>query len=498
MDELLNNAPCGFLSFADDGSIRAINSTLLGMLGYERKEVEGFHIQNVLSAGGRVFYQTHLFPLLKMHGAVEEIYLSLRSKGGTDLPVLLNARRSQRDGIAVNDCIFMRMRQRGQFEEELLKAKKAAERANKAKDDFLAALSHELRTPLSPVLMLSTVMELDSALPPEVREQAGVIRRNTELEARLIDDLLDLTRIAHGKLKLVPTTVDIHGLLGQTEEIVLSESRGKRVNVQFLKEAAEHHVHGDSARLQQVFWNVIKNAIKFTPAGKTVRVITQNVSPERIAVRVIDEGIGVDPEVLPHIFNAFEQGNVSTQRFGGLGLGLAITKAIVTMHGGSIRAESKGKGHGATFTIELKTVREPHQQPPEVTAPTLATPTRKLRLLLVEDHDSTREVLARILRRCGYEVTAAGTGEEALKLAGTEGPLDVVISDLGLPDQSGFDLMRTLKAKHHLPGIALSGYGMEEDLRKAKAAGFIAHLVKPVPFDQLRALLDQFAAGTLP
>lgn len=496
MDELLNHAPCGFLSFADNGAIRAINTTLLGMLGYAHEEVEGFHIQNILSAGGRVFYQTHLFPLLKMHGQVEEIYLSLRSKDGTDLPTLLNARRTERDGTAISDCVFMRMRQRGQFEEELLKARKAAQKANKAKDEFLAALSHELRTPLSPVLMLSTVMELDTALPPEVREQAGVIRRNAELEARLIDDLLDLTRIAHGKLKLVPTTVDIHTLLSQTEEIVLSESRGKRVTVQFRKEAEEHHVRGDSARLQQVFWNVIKNAIKFTPAGKEVCVTTLNVSEKRVAVQVKDAGIGIDPEALPHIFNAFEQGNISTHRFGGLGLGLAITKAIVTMHGGSIQVESKGKGHGSTFTVELNTIPAP-KATVDVVAPVLAAPFRKLHLLLVEDHESTREVLARILRRCGYEVKAAGTGEEALTLAATAGPFDAVVSDLGLPDQSGFDLMRVLKAKHNLLGIALSGYGMEEDLRKAKAAGFSAHLVKPVPFDQLRALLDQVASGTL-
>ncbi len=496
MEDLLNNAPCGFLTFSDDGAIHAINATLLAMLGYERAEVEGRHVQSVLSVGGRLFYQTHLFPLLKMHRQVEEIYISLRTKDGADMPVLVNARRTDRDGMTVNDCVFVRMRQRGVFEEELLKAKKAAQKANKAKDEFLAALSHELRTPLSPVLMLSTVMELDASLPPEVREQAGVIRRNTELEARLIDDLLDLTRIAHGKLKLVPSTVDIHALLSQTEEIVLSESRGKRVEVHFFKEATAHHVQGDQARLQQVLWNVIKNAIKFTPSGKDVRVYSENTSPDRIRIRVVDSGIGIAPEALPRIFNAFEQGGVSTQRFGGLGLGLAITKAIVDMHGGSIRAESQGKGCGATFTVEFNTVPAPLPLP-EVVASTSIVPAGKLRILLVEDHDSTRDVLTRILKRSGYEVEAAGTGGEALELAHSTGPFDAVVSDLGLPDQSGFDLMRTLKAKYNLPGIALSGYGMEEDLRKAKAAGFTAHLVKPVPYDQLRSLLEQIASGTL-
>lgn len=497
MDELLNTAPCGFLTFADDGIIRAVNATLLGMLGYEPGELDGNHVQVILSGGGRVFYQTHLFPLLKLHGQVEEIYISLRAKSGEDVPMLINARRRESQGELLNDCVFVRMHQRRNFEDELLKAKKAAQQANKAKDEFLAALSHELRTPLSPVLMLSTVMEGDPALSEDVREQASIIRRNAELEARLIDDLLDLTRIARGKLKLVSAAVDLHRLLSETEEIVKSESLGKRVAVHFTKEASEYCVHGDSARLQQVFWNVIKNAIKFTPPGGQVHVHTSNPSPGRIAVRMTDTGIGIAPEALPVIFNAFEQGGISTQRFGGLGLGLAITKAIVGMHGGTIRAESEGKGHGATFTVELKAT-ETKQAAVDIPKPVQLDHAGKLRLLLVEDHESTRDVLARLLRRSGHEVSAAGTGEEALRIAETGGPFDVVISDIGLPDQSGFELMRHLKSRHQLLGIALSGYGMEEDVRKAKAAGFSAHLVKPVPLDQLSALLEKVASGSLP
>jgi PAS domain S-box-containing protein len=497
MDELLDTAPCGFLVFADDGVIQQLNATLLGMLGFEHGELQGQHFQTILSPGGRVFYQTHFFPLLKLHNQVEELYIVLRSKSGKDVPVLANARRRiSNDGSAANDCVLVRMRQRGSYEEELLKAKKTAERANKAKDEFLAALSHELRTPLSPVLMMSTAMELDPALSAEIREQASIIRRNAELEARLIDDLLDLTRITHGKLRLVPAPVDLHVLLSETEEIVKSEGSGKRVSVHFQKSATERFVHGDSARLQQVFWNVVKNAIKFTPAGGQVQVSTTNDVPGKISIRIADEGIGIEPEFLPGIFNAFDQGNVSTRRFGGLGLGLAITNAIVQMHGGTIRAESRGKGCGATFTIEFETISEPAAST-EIVAPVLTIPAGKLHLLLVEDHDSTREVLARILQRAGHVVKAAATGGEALKIAESNKPFDVVISDLGLPDQNGFDLMRTLKTKYKLPGIALSGYGMEEDVRKAKASGFSAHLVKPVSFDQLRVLLEQVASGAL-
>ncbi len=254
---------------------------------------------------------------------------------------------------------------------------------------------------------------------------------------------------------------------------------------------------GDSARLQQVFWNVLKNAIKFTPKGGEVRVTTSNNAEGRIAIRITDTGIGIDSEGLSKIFNAFEQGEISTQSFGGLGLGLAIARAIVEMHGGSIVADSPGRGHGATFTIEFDAVPAPAAAPIMPSSPR-TTNGRKLRLLLVEDHDSSREVLANILRRFGHEVHTAGTGGEALQIADSKaGYFHVVISDLGLPDTNGFDLMRTLQSRHGLPGVALSGYGMDEDVRKAKAAGFSAHLIKPVSFEQLRVVLDQVAAGTV-
>lgn len=493
MTDLIEHAPCGFLSFSDDGIVREVNTAMLRLLGVERQELLGQNIQGIFAPGSRIFYQTHFFPLLKMRGEVEEIYLSLRSRDGRELPVLVNARRNEREGLVLNDCILVRIHERARFEEELLKARNAAQKANKVKDDFFAALSHELRNPLNPVLMLSTAMEMDPELSEEVREQAGIIRRNAELEARLIDDLLDVTRIAHGKMKLVEEAVDLHVLLSQTEEIVKSEGSGKRVPIRFFKEAAEHYVVADAARIQQVFWNLVKNAIKFTPAGGEVRVVTSNDTPGRITVRVIDSGIGIEPEQLSRIFDAFDQGTVSTKQFGGLGLGLAITKAIVKMHKGVIRAESAGRGHGATFLMELATCAPPRPSVP------LAAPGRasKLRLLLVEDHDTTREVLAQILRRAGHEVHAASCGSEALELAGSVGPLDVMISDLGLPDQSGFDLMRAIKARHGLPGIALSGYGMDEDVRKSKDAGFKAHLVKPVSLEQLRVNLQLIVEGKI-
>jgi two-component system CheB/CheR fusion protein len=495
MDSVLDHAPCGFLVFSDDGSILRVNATLSQMLGYAEGELRGQHLQVLFSPGGRVFYQTHFFPLLKLQGEVEEIYIGFRTRNGDDVPFLINARRLDLNGVAENTCVLVRMRQRGHFEDELLKARKAAESANKAKDNFLAALSHELRNPLSPILMISTAMELDPELTPDVREQAATIRRNAEQETRLIDDLLDHTRIAHGKLALVIASIDIHAVLRETEEIVRSESRARRITIEYQLDATQSYVLGDAARLKQIFWNVIKNAVKFTPAGGKVRVTTAN-RDDQIAVAIADTGVGIPTEALPHLFRAFDQGNLPGGSFGGLGLGLAISRALVEMHHGSIAAESEGVGKGATFRVTLKTAAPP--APVNSSSIPLAPRSRHLRLLLVEDHDSTREVLARILRRAGHEVQPASSAEEAMTLASAPQPFDALISDLGLPDLSGLDLLKAIRANHpRLPAIALSGYGMEEDAKRAHDAGFNAHLVKPVPFDQLRVLLDQVSLGTL-
>lgn len=496
MSELLNHVPCGIVTFSSDDLVITVNDTLLSMLGLQRVVVVGQPFQSLLSKGGRIFYQTHLLPLLRMRGEVEEIHLFLLTHKGAEIPMLMNARSRVTDaGVTVHDAILVRVRQRAQFENALLNERKKAQQASKAKDDFLAALSHELRTPLNPMLMLSAEMELDETLPRAVREQAGVIRSNAELEARLIDDLLDLTRIAHGKLHLIPSVVNLHDLLTLTEDISRSESRTKHVDLHFAKQAAEHHIQCDSARMQQVFWNLIKNAIKFTPAEGAVAVRTWNPMPGRISVTVKDTGVGIPEDALPNIFKAFEQGAISKQKFGGLGLGLAIAKSIVELHDGSILAESEGLGHGASFTVEFATCPAPSLA--QAPVPTVHGE-GSLCLLLVEDHDSTREVLARILRRSGHEVHTARTGAEAMHLAQCVEGLNAVISDIGLPDQSGLDLMRQLKAAHpHLIGIALSGYGMEQDLQDARTAGFSAHLVKPVPLDQLRALLGQVASGSV-
>jgi signal transduction histidine kinase len=373
-------------------------------------------------------------------------------------------------------------------------ARDEAERANCAKDDFLAILSHELRTPLTPVLMCATALEHEESIEPELRAQLSMIRRNVQLEARLIDDLLDLTKIARGTLQLVGSEpIDVHSLLGHTREIVENDARQKSVHLDFDLMASEHHVRGDTTRLHQVFWNLVKNAIKFSMAGGRIKVRTFNPVPGEFVLTVEDTGAGITSQTLPVIFRAFEQGETQEARAGGgLGLGLAISKAIVEAHGGRIRAESAGPGLGAIFTIELaaalpfSTAAVPELEPQSRTAPP------RLRLLVIEDHEPTMMVLVRLLHRYGHDVFTAENVESALAVAATHS-FDLVISDLGLPDGNGIDLMRQLAKEYGLRGIALSGYGMPEDRAKTKQAGFLAHLVKPINFDQLQSALQVFA-----
>ncbi len=376
-------------------------------------------------------------------------------------------------------------------EERTRRAREEAEHTNRAKDNFLAALSHELRTPLTPVLMAAAELEQEPAIQPQFREQLGMMRRNIELEARLIDDLLDLTRVSRGKLKLtIAGPIDVHALLVHTEQIVRSTARAKSVTLHFALKACEHHVAGDAARLHQVFWNLLKNAIKFTPNSGRVTVRTSNPGRGQIVITVDDSGMGIDQQTLPLVFHAFERAEMpQSQPATGLGLGLSLSKAIVELHGGNIRAESPGPGLGAVFTIELATVvplsitqtSGTHQEQAE---------RKTYRILLVEDHEPTLAVLSKLLRQKGHDVFTAANVKSALVLAAGHS-FDVVVSDIGLPDGDGIEMMLQLTSEYGLRGIALSGYGMAEDFAKTQEAGFLAHLVKPVNFEHLHHVLQQ-------
>lgn len=384
-----------------------------------------------------------------------------------------------------------------ELSDALTKAKELAEAGSRAKDDFLAALSHELRTPLTPVLLSAASLRQDSRLPEDARSALGMMERNIALEGRLIDDLLDLTRITRGKLQIRPEDCDVHALLGHALEIVRDEALRKNIVFHLDLGARLCGVSGDPSRLQQAFWNLLKNAVKFTPEGGAVKVRTRNEGSANNGARWIlevrDTGVGFDPGAAERIFQPFEQGGrENDHRFGGLGLGLAIARAVVDLHGGHIRASSPGPALGATFTVDLPHAHE-STAAPQMRAESTRPPIERapLRILLVEDHEPTLAVLSRLLKKAGHEVITADKVSAALTVSREE-RFDVLVSDLGLPDGTGIELMVKLRAAQPgLRGIALSGYGMEDDFARTREAGFANHLVKPVVFEQLTQALDE-------
>jgi HAMP domain-containing protein/signal transduction histidine kinase len=362
-------------------------------------------------------------------------------------------------------------------------------RSNLAKDQFLAMLSHELRTPLTPVLASALALESQPALPEEIHDSLQMIRRNVELEARLIDDLLDLTRIGRGKVQLNFEVVDAHSLLQNALDICQAEIDRKQLVRSLHLAAQKVHLHADPARLQQIFWNLINNAVKFTPKDGWISISTSNDSNEQLRVEIADSGLGIEPESLPKIFDAFEQGGRT--QLGGLGLGLAISKTLVEAHKGTITAQSAGRNKGATFALVFPTCEKTEARTSPAVLPTVPARHSK-RILLVEDHEDTNRSLTNLLQRRGYQVHSALNFQSALDLSAKE-KFDVLISDLALPDGSGVDLIRTLQSRRPVLGIALTGFGMEGDIREGREAGFQHHLVKPIDLNKLDLLIQQNA-----
>ena len=390
---------------------------------------------------------------------------------------------------------------RKQAEEALGLARDAAEAANRAKDDFLAIISHELRTPLAPTLLAATVL-LVSPLSPDARRRVEAIRRNVELEARLVEDLLDGARMMHGGLSMDFGVVDVHEEISQAVEICRGDADAAGLAVELDLSAPAHHTRGDGMRIKQICWNLIRNAAKFTPAGGRLTIRSANPAVAgaggRLVVEFRDCGIGIAPEALARIFDPFAQGDAAPRGpRGGLGLGLAIGRGLAEAHGGRLTAESPGKGLGTTFRLELETLPGPAPGPglpAEVPAPGLPAPGgNRLSILIVEDNADTLEFLGLILGLRGHDVTSAAT--MAAALAAFRPDFDLILSDIELPDGSGHDLIRVLNACCPTPAIALSGFGSEEDVRQSLDAGFAEHLTKPVEVPRLEAAIRRVARG---
>jgi signal transduction histidine kinase len=381
------------------------------------------------------------------------------------------------------------MSERRRVEVAIEQQKAAVEAANKTKDNFLAMLSHELRTPLTPVLAALDVLEGEKPAADDCAAAIAMIRRNVELESQLIDDLLDLTRIARDKLQLHFVEMDAHDAVRNVSEICKTEARARGIKIHLALRADTHFVTGDNAKFQQIIWNLLKNAVKFTPDGGEITISSTNPLPATLQIAVSDNGIGMERDIIDRIFDPFEQGEQSLQRcFGGLGLGLAISKSLALAHGGTLVAESEGRGYGSSFTLTLNAISPSSVAAKVPLAP--ATSSRTLRILLVDDHQDTCKALERLLVWRGHLVAATHNMRSAMEAAGRN-QFDLLISDIALPDGSGVELMSCLRAISGLRGIAISGFGMHGDIEKSLQAGFSEHLIKPVKLEKLEAAIDR-------
>jgi PAS domain S-box-containing protein len=432
----------------------------------------------------------HNLQMARKHGHIRDQGLRVRKDGSVfQAEVVITAVSDDEGNLRgfskVTRDITEQVRSR-----EMEAAKIAAEKASQAKDDFLAALSHELRTPLTPALAAASYLVHNAAkLPPEFGNDLEIIRRNIQLEARLIDDLLDLTRITRGKLELHLGTVDAHIAISDGLQMVNEQIREKGLNLSTALQAERHFVRADAIRIQQVFWNLINNAVKFTGPGGNIQIRTRNDEKGCFVFEIADNGIGIEPERRQKLFDAFEQGERSvTRQFGGLGLGLAIAKNLVDLHHGTISAMSAGLSQGATFTVTLEALPLTGNEVPESEAPKRAQ--KPLNILVVEDHGDTRQTLARLLSHFGHQIVVADSVESAMKAFRSQ-QFDALVSDIGLPDGTGYEIIKQAKRRYPIKAIALTGFGMEEDVRKSKAAGFDFHLTKPVDFAELRTVLSE-------
>lgn len=374
---------------------------------------------------------------------------------------------------------------------ELTRLNEELAEANRAKDIFLATLSHELRTPLTPVLGWVNLLRNGNLDSDGIVQALEAIERNARLQSRLIDDLLDISRIATGKLRFDPKPTDLNQVVKAAAETVRSSAGVKRVELEVSLIDAPLVVMGEPVRLQQVVWNLISNAIKFTEAGGHVSVRTEAVKGEARVV-VEDTGIGITPEFLPHVFDRFQQADgSSTRRHGGLGLGLAIVQALAKMHHGRVQAESEGVARGSRFTFALpRATQTSYAEEEEVLEDEVEV---NHRVLIVEDSTDTLELLCTLFERKGCKVMGAKSAQEALRLASETRP-SIIVSDIGMPEIDGCELLaelRRLPGLENVPAIAISGYAMEEDRERSSAAGFIAHLAKPVNVEDLFALIQK-------
>ena len=488
-----------------DGKITSWNASAARLLGWTAAEIIGQPI-TVLIPPDRQEEERHIIASLRAGKRIEHYETVRAAKDGRLIEVALTISplRDQTGEIVGASKILRDVTERKRIERELQgllaernqilaserAARSEAERLSASKDEFLALLSHELRTPLNAILGWTQILRSGSVASANFDKGLGVIERNVRAQTQLVDDLLDMSRIISGQMRLEVQPVMPFAFVQGAIESARPAADARGVGLEAILDPAAGPVSGDANRLQQVVWNLISNAIKFTPKGGHVQVTFERVN-SNIEICVADSGIGIRPDFLPHIFERFRQADAtSTREHGGLGLGLSIVKHIVELHGGTVEASSDGEGQGATFRVRLPVVvsrwnpDRPHEHPRSSQRPAVPfvnADLSNLLVLVVDDDPDSRDLLHRLLSDCGATVTAAASASEALAATDNQRP-DLLISDIGMPEIDGYQLLRSLRANSDVrfPAIALTAFARSEDRTRALLAGFVAHVSKPV------------------
>ncbi|MEO5931145.1 MAG: response regulator [Candidatus Kapaibacterium sp.] len=480
------------------GNVLAMNPAAFEMLGFDDVGDCSRHFDNYLEIFQAHYLDSEVVP-------VEEWPVQRISRGESFMNVEVNVRRldtgkswigsfsgapvRNKSGEIMLAAITMRdITEQKANQRELKEAKRAAESANRAKDQFLELLSHELRIPLTPVLTLAHILESDDGLPEHLRHYAETIRRNVETEVLLIDDLVDLTRLDKGKLQLDRRRVNLHSLVTRVQNFCRADVTAHRVELSGELAAAHHYINADPIRIQQAFRAIVKSLIRLVGGAGRMIIRSVNNAPGTVTLNIIISGERVHPGLIPHILDALTEGDAMSQRYGGLGLSLAVGRALIEAHGGTFgpaRHTNNGES-GLEIVLTTSDLAEATAEDVPETTPAL----ENLRVLVVEDHEDTRLVLQSLLERDGFTVFTANSVATALDVA-RGNPPDLLISDIGLPDGSGSDLMRLLRNRHPLKGIAISGYGTDADIRRNMESGFSEHLTKPVSYLRLHDAIER-------
>lgn len=515
--DLWEDAPCGLLIAAPNGTVLRANATLSRWLGYELAELIGHkRFPDLMPMGARVFLQTHWTPLLQMQGSVSEVQLDLLHKDGRRIPMMLSAIRRERNGVVQDEIAVLMATDRKLYERELIAARAKAEaaaselelaqtrlrQANEAmaaedrrKDEFLATLAHELRNPLAPMANVIATMELRGADAPPSGRELAVLTRQVAQMTRLVDDLMNVSRISQGKIDLRLEPADLSQTLKFVAEEALSSIHAAGQSLRVDLPGCPMWGKVDRARLTQIVANLLNNASKYSHQGAYIELVAK-IADGHAVIQVIDDGMGIPEEKLVSIFDMFSQLTPALDRAqGGLGIGLSLVKGLVALHGGEVSAHSAGVGRGSCFTVRLPLVEPPEDTVADAPAPPPTTSSQPASMIIVDDNVDAAETLAAAMEMLGYSPVIAHNGRDAMRMIAAAPP-HAAILDIGLPDMNGYELARKIRGEPWGSKIALvaaTGWGQETDKQAARDAGFDLHFTKPLDFmkldQQLRPLM---------